>query len=980
MRSCRLAPLQGRDDTRSQASPSPHRPLTPFHATDRPDRLFPGALGEGRLLAVTAFIGRTQELRALADVIATSGGPAAALVTGVPGCGKSRLLAEARRLAPRVPSFAVVGFESEHQVPLAAAAGLFRALVAIPHHGEALDAAVFGSVGKGPAAQATQEASAFEPLRIFESARRALRTVEPAVLVIDDLQWVDDLSLSLCHYLVRAAAESSQRLAILAATRPGGPGDELFESLPETRLHRIDLGALDREDGTALALALDPLLDAEAAGTLWRRAQGIPFWLEGLVLYGQAGDGLQQILRRRLRGAGRDAATLLGTLALAGRPISVETAAEVLDHQPERVEAVLNVLVERGLAELHQGGAQPAHDLIRATALAQLPEEARLRTHRRLAARLERDAGADLQLLRLALEHRRAAGLPVLRLAMKMASSPQRRLLGIDGAEELGSLADEDDALTPDTVALQAFVAALSYELGQHEQALTRWSLVAEQAEARGTRAAAALDASRAAYALGRADEAREFLSRSRDLLPADAVLSLKQTTHEAAICLWLERRAPEGRALAREAASVARRLAGKRTPPGQDDSSLQRALLDALRIEYEATMQQGDAEALLRAAEQRHAAARGVGLEEVLEANLALGVALRQNGRVRQAVARFRRVWAATQRAVLPRLAIDAGFWLGRTLAMIGDLEGADRIVRETSELARRVGDVPRARHRVARVASGVWLERGRVAQALSLLDHEIAQVANEHQRIVLHGDRAVWAARLKGAVAAETVRAQLEAAESCAASVGCPRCTGELLLLMAEALSRVGDHETARIALERRDHLGFPLDDLDRLAYGHAAALAAAETGERPAALETALAVAESTPYRLAALWIRLDLGRALATINDERAVIELQRAAVAAQDRGAETIHDLAEQSLRALGVRTWRRGSAGAPLTGREEEVARLVAGGATNREVASTLFLSPKTVERHLANVFRKLEVRNRTELAAGLADVGTKRT
>jgi DNA-binding CsgD family transcriptional regulator/tetratricopeptide (TPR) repeat protein len=930
---------------------------------------------------VTAFIGRTQELRALAEVIATSGGPAAALVTGVPGSGKSRLLAEARRLAPRVPSFAVVGFESERQVPLAAAAGLFRALVAVPHHGEALDAVVFGSVADGPAAEARPDAGTFEPLRIFEAARRALRTVEPAVLVIDDLQWVDDLSLSLCHYLVRAASESSQRLAILAATRPGGPGDELFDSLPEGCLDRIDLGALDREDGTALAQALDPELDAEAAGTLWRRAQGIPFWLEGLVLYGQAGDGLQQILTRRLRGAGRDAAMLLGTLALSGRPVSVGAAAEVLDHRPERVEAALGVLVERGLAEMHEDGALPAHDLIRATAVAQLPKEARLRTHRRLAARLERDAGADLQLLRLALEHRRAAGLPVLRLAMKMASSPQRRLLGIDGAEQLGALADEGDALTPDTVALHAGVAALSYELGQHEQALTRWSLVAEQAEARGTRASAALEASRAAYALGRADEARELLSRSRDLLPlGDAVLSLKQATHEAAICLWLERRAPEGRALAREAASVARRLAARRAPPERGDSNLRRALLDALRIEYEAAMQQGDAEALLRTADEREAAARGVGLEEVLEANLALGVALRQNGRVRQAVARFRRVWAATQRAVLPRLTVDAGFWLGRTLALIGELEEADRIVRETSELARRVGDVPRARHRVARVASGVWLERGRVAQALSLLDQEIAQGADEHQRIVLHGDRAVWAARLKGAVAAETVRAQLEAAESCAASVGCPRCTGELLLLMAEALSRVGDHETAGIALERRDHLEFPLDDLDRLAYGHAAALAAADAGERVAALETALAVAESTPYRLAALWIRLDLGRALATINDERAVIELQRAAVAAQDRGAETIHDLAEQSLRVLGVRTWRRGSAGAPLTGREEEVARLVAGGATNREVASTLFLSPKTVERHLANVFRKLDVRNRTELAGRLADVGTKRT
>lgn len=929
---------------------------------------------------MSAFVGRTQELRTLAKIVATSAGPSAALVTGVAGCGKSRLLAEALGLAPRVPSFAVVGFESERHVPLAAAAGLLRALVAIPRHGDALDALVFGSVAEGPAAEARPDAGTSEPLRIFEAARRALRTVEPALLVIDDLQWVDDLSLSLCHYLVRAASESHQRLIMLAATRPGGPGEELFASLPEACLHRIDLEALDQEDGTALAQALDPGLDAEAAGALWQRAQGIPFWLEGLVLYGQAGDGLQQILTRRLRGAGRDAATLLGTLALAGRPISVAAAAALLDHHPERIEAALDVLVERGLAKMHEGAAQPAHDLIRATAAAQLPAEVRLRIHRRLAARFERDAGGDLQLLRLALEHRRAAGLSVLALAERLATSPQRRLLGTDGVEELGVLADDADPLTPETIALQANVAALSYELGQHEQALARWSLVSERAEAPAGRASAALKASRAAYALGRADEARELLSRSRDLLADDAVLALEQTTHEAAICLWLEQRGEEGRALAREATSVARRLASGRARAGRDDSGIQRALLDALRLEYEAAMQEGDPTALLRAAEQRETAARGVAFEDVLEAGLALGVALRQNGRVRQAVARFRRVWADTQRAVLPRLTIDAGFWLGRTLALIGELEEAEEIVQETSELVRRVGDVPRARHRVARVAASVWLERGQVAQALTLLEREIAHDANEHQRIVLHGDRAILAARLRGSAAAPKVRAQLEAANACAAAVGCPRCTGELMVLSAEALSRVGDHGAARIALERRSQLAFPLDDLDRLAHGHAAALAAAEPKERVASLEAALARAESSPYRLAALWIRLDLGRALAAIGDQRAIAELEHAAVAAQKRGAETVRDLAEQSLRAMGVRTWRRGAAGAPLTEREGEVADLVAGGATNREVAAALFLSPKTVERHLANLFRKLEVRNRTELAARLTEVGTKRT
>jgi DNA-binding NarL/FixJ family response regulator len=51
--------------------------------------------------------------------------------------------------------------------------------------------------------------------------------------------------------------------------------------------------------------------------------------------------------------------------------------------------------------------------------------------------------------------------------------------------------------------------------------------------------------------------------------------------------------------------------------------------------------------------------------------------------------------------------------------------------------------------------------------------------------------------------------------------------------------------------------------------------------------------------------------------------------------------------------------------------------RLVAEGARNRDVAARLFLSPKTVEYHLHNTFRKLEVRSRTELIARLAAEGS---
>jgi DNA-binding NarL/FixJ family response regulator len=51
-----------------------------------------------------------------------------------------------------------------------------------------------------------------------------------------------------------------------------------------------------------------------------------------------------------------------------------------------------------------------------------------------------------------------------------------------------------------------------------------------------------------------------------------------------------------------------------------------------------------------------------------------------------------------------------------------------------------------------------------------------------------------------------------------------------------------------------------------------------------------------------------------------------------------------------------------------LTPQQQQIARLVAEGATNREVAASLFLSPRTVDHHMRNIFTKLGIRSRIEL------------
>jgi DNA-binding CsgD family transcriptional regulator len=56
-----------------------------------------------------------------------------------------------------------------------------------------------------------------------------------------------------------------------------------------------------------------------------------------------------------------------------------------------------------------------------------------------------------------------------------------------------------------------------------------------------------------------------------------------------------------------------------------------------------------------------------------------------------------------------------------------------------------------------------------------------------------------------------------------------------------------------------------------------------------------------------------------------------------------------------------------------LTRQERQVASIVGRGATNREAADQLFLSPRTIDFHLRNIYKKLQVRSRTELAVHIA-------
>jgi DNA-binding CsgD family transcriptional regulator len=127
-----------------------------------------------------------------------------------------------------------------------------------------------------------------------------------------------------------------------------------------------------------------------------------------------------------------------------------------------------------------------------------------------------------------------------------------------------------------------------------------------------------------------------------------------------------------------------------------------------------------------------------------------------------------------------------------------------------------------------------------------------------------------------------------------------------------------------------------------------------------------------------RLARTRIRADLARAHLLYGEwlrrERRRLdarkELRLAHDLFSDFGMEAFAERARVELEATGEHARRRTvDTLGQLTPQEAQISGLVAQGYTNREIAAQLFISPSTVEYHLRKVFRKLDVKSRTQLA-----------
>lgn len=212
-----------------------------------------------------------------------------------------------------------------------------------------------------------------------------------------------------------------------------------------------------------------------------------------------------------------------------------------------------------------------------------------------------------------------------------------------------------------------------------------------------------------------------------------------------------------------------------------------------------------------------------------------------------------------------------------------------------------------------------------------------------------------------------------QIEAANAAirrlAEEVQQPGPRAKVLDVYVEIAVAASDIDTAQVAADElrviADKYGIPfLRALSSRSSG-AVLLAKGDAREALAQLRRSFSVWHDLQAPYEASRVRVLMALAYRNLGDEEnALVELDEAKRVFQRLGA------AGELCRVEGLLRKSVGKDAGPLTEREVQVLRLVVSGMTNREIASNLFISEKTVARHLSNIFTKLDVSSRTAATA----------
>ncbi len=896
------------------------------------------------------LVGRDVERTAIAALVgaAREGRGGALVVRGVAGSGKSTLLTDASAAAPDTTVLRTSGVESESPLAFAALQRLLwplRARIdALPSPQQTALRAAMGEVeGEGDRFLAFLGTLSL----LSDAAERS-----PVLAVVDDAHWLDDASAAALLFVARRL--QAERIAVLFAARDGEAHGFEAPDLP--------------------AVVLDGVT-GEAAGTL---------------LTSRAGGVVDPAVRDRLVAATGGNPLALGELAAA------LTGDQLAGREPLPASLPLTEGVERGFLDRCRRLSDQAQRLL---LVATADDTTRLT--------VVRDAAGQLGVGDDALDEAERTGLlridgdtvvlhhPLVRSAVyRAATSAQRRaahralagVLRADADRRAWHLAAAADRPDDEVVAALDAVAERAAARGGHEAAAAAWARAAELTaggEARGRRLYLAASSAwlgahpsrAAALASAAAVDVRDPAIRARLLTLRGQIEWNTRSLDDGYDHVVAAAQVAAGvdEALAQQLAMLAASLAafGARSPrdvdpaalvprPGPDAPPRVRAasallhgfravarqdwvtaaecfgdafaLTDALPLDdhvlqpnlgVAAMLVDDDARGLRLHAEQL-TAARGAGALSMVEHALTRGaqfqIATGAWAQAAGAAAEALPLTAATGHPGLTALPTAE-------LAVLAALRGDDAADRHLAEVA-AIRDAHPLGLSELLVDDLVRWARGLRARQPATALHHLEQISSPGLRRMAALDR------LEGAVRAgreDLARTWLRELEAFAEGTGAP------------AAVAVVEHGRALLTGKRaEEHFRRALD-------AHATSLRV------PDRARTELAFGEH-------------LRRARRRVDARE---HLRTALALSEELGAAPWAERAAQELRASGETARRRDvTTATELTPQERQVTDLVRQGLSNRDAAARLFVSPRTVDFHLRNVYSKLGVASRAELAA----------
>lgn len=921
-----------------------------------------------------AVVGRDRELEEIGSFLdrgATA--PGVLVLEGEPGIGKTTLWRAAVDAA-RARGFRVLscaGSGSEAQLSFAAVHDLLGEVFdevtdeLPPPQRRALAVTLLREEPDGPPPE--QSAIAVAVL----TALRALAAREPTMVAVDDVHWLDGTSAVALGYALRRLEPES--LPVLLAQRVGERDALALRQLePErirvVRLAPLTIGALSR----ILFARLGQTYPRPILHRLGDASRGNPFvTLElGRALAAAATPldpgaplpvpkTLRNLLRRRLRELEPDTLEALALASALSRP-SLETIGAALDRDPL---PLLAPAIDAQVVEVEDGQVHFAHPLFATAVYEHTPEERRRDLHRRLSGVVQDPEERARHLAFATVDHDEDVA--------RVVEEAARTAFALGRPAGAAELAAQARRLTPPAEGGEAGRRAL-FQVDCHFAAGDT------------ARAAALLEELLAAAPAGTA-RARLLSRRARlahfgDDIAASVTL-LRQALAEADDDVALRADVEEGLAwgllLARKdlpAAAAHARSAARLNQERGDDAALAealaaQALLDfALGGEWRATM--------ARALELEPATLH---LPVLRHPTFAHGYCLSCSDEHDQARAAF---------AELRRRALEQGDEGGMPsilnhLALIECLGGRWITARELADdgftLARETGQLPTQasigakRALLAALRGDVEEARDAAWEALRLAGGPDFDLAHVEPVLARGGETAVWTLGLLELSLdhpADAVQA-LEPLCTALLAAGIEE-PGEVRALpdLIEALVAVEQVDEAAELLEHLDRWARRLDrpsTLARVARCRGLLLTATgKTASGLAALEEAADWHERASLPFERGRTLLALGTARRRAQQRRLARETLEQALAAFDElGARLWAAKARAELGRIGGRAPSSGE----LTPSEQRVAELVAQGKTNQEVAAALVVSVHTVEAALTQVYRKLGVRSRTELA-----------